>query len=649
MPIIPSNGGIADFCADPIVAYDREGRATYINPAFERVFGWKSRDLLGKRIDFIPEQAVEQTRQAVARVLSGEAVLGMETIRKTRNSGIIHVRLSASTLKDETGGFNGIVVTLQDITDLVLSRYEVIKAGKVQNDFLSNISHEIRTPLNGLFGMIDLIRNTRLDDEQREYAEALRDSASKLMSVISDLLDYSGIESGNTECRHIGFDLREALALVNQEALSKAEAKQLKFVFALDEKVPSFLKGDPEKLRQALHHLLENAVKFTEKGEIRLCISPAEETRTHIMIRFEVADTGIGIDQDQVGRIFEAFSQADAGTTRKYGGIGIGLTISKMLVHLMGGTLQADSTPGRGSKFIILLEFEKKQTDGVMPMFRINRNLTGKSLLVVDDDAVSRMVIRGMAGAWGCSCEEAAGAQRALEKIESTEDNGRVFDAVLIHMQPDDTAGEMLAAEIRKKTNLDQMVVIMLYSAGKPGDAERLQAAGADGYLPKPIDADLLFESLTTALAFKENRIRRMITRHSLREIRKQFSDTANTVHHWAGTPVFNIEPVLERAMGDMEFLEMVVNEFVRTLPEKVSAIRQCIDEHNLAGLTQKAHSLRGSGATMGAKRLSAAARKVEQAGDSGDLEAAESGIREVEEEIREFVSHVKTINWSSL
>lgn len=649
MPKIASSDRIADFCADPIVAYDKDGLTTYINPAFERVFGWKTRDLIGKRIDFVPEQAVEQTRQAVARVISGEAVLGMETMRKTLSSGIIHVRLSAAALKDETGGFNGMVVTLQDITDLVLSRYEVIKAGKVRDNFLSNISHEIRTPLNGLFGMIDLIRNTRLDDEQREYAEALRDSASKLMSVISDLLDYSGIESGDMEYRHIGFDLMEALTLVNQETLSKAEAKQLKFIFTLDEKLPSFLKGDPEKLRQALHHLLENAVKFTEKGEIRLSISPVKETRTHIIIRFEVTDTGIGIDQDQVGRIFEAFSQADPGATRKYGGVGIGLTISKMLVHLMGGTLQADSSLGKGSKFTIFLEFEKTQADDFLPAFRVNRSLTGKALLVVDDDAVSRMVIRGMAGAWGCVCEEAAGMERALEKIESYLDNDRLFDAVLIHIQPDDTAGEMPVAEIRKKTNLDQMVVIMLYSVGKPGDAERLHAAGADGYLPKPVDADLLFEVLTTALAFKKNRIRRMITRHSLREIRKQLSDPGIMKNNMAGTSVFNIEPVLERAMGDMDFLEMLVNEFVRTLPEKVAAIRQCIADRNMACLTQKAHSLRGSGATMGAKRLSAAARKVEQAGDSGDMEAAESGILEVEEEIREFVSLVKTINWSCL
>ena len=648
MPEIATSGGIADFCADPIVVYDRTGLITYINPAFERVFGWTAQELLGKRIDFVPEQVLEQTRKAIDRVISGETVMGMETIRKTRHQGTLHIRLSAAALKDDKGCFSGMVVTLQDITDLVLSRYEVIQAGKAQNDFLSNISHEIRTPLNGLLGMIDLIRNTRLDDEQLEYAEALRNSSSRLMSVISDLLDYSRIESGDMECRHIGFDLREALALVNQQASSKAAGKHLKYEFILNEKVPSFLKGDPEKLRQALHHLLENAVKFTEAGELRLCISLSKETRTHTMIRFEVSDTGVGIDPDRVQGIFEAFSQVDGSSTRKYGGIGIGLTISKMLVHLMGGTIQADSTPGKGSKFTILLEFEK-QADDIMPVFRINRTLKGKALLVVDNDAVNRMVIRGMAGAWGSACEEAAGVERALEKIESAAENGRLFDAAVIHMPPDDPAGEMLAAEIRKRPELKQMVLIMLYSVGKPGDAERIQAIGADGYLPKPVDAGLLFEGLVMALAFKENRIRRMITRHSLREIKKQFSDPGSMKHHWSGTSVFNMEPVLERAMGDTVFLEMIVNEFVRTLPEKVSAIRQCIVDCDMACLTQKAHSLRGSSVTMGAKRLTDAARKVEQAGDSGDMEAAESGIREVEEEIREFVSHVKTINWSSI
>lgn len=763
---------IPDCCGDPIVVYDREGLATYVNPAFERVFGWKAEELLGKKIDFVPEQALEETREAIGRILSGKAVVGMETIRKTRFRGNIHVRLSADALPGEDGRFKGMVVTLHDITDLVLSRYEAFNANKAKSDFLSNISHEIRTPMNGLLGMIDLILNTRLDDEQKEYVEVLQNSASALMSVISDILDFSRIESGKMECSHINFDLQTTLETVRDAVSGKIEKKGLAFFFTLQRRIPLLLKGDPEKLRQALQHLLENAVKFTDQGEIRFYVALLKENKTHAAFRFDVEDTGTGIEKERQDAIFEAFSQADATATRKYGGTGIGLTISKKLVHLMGGKIEVDSTPGKGSIFRIELEFEKQAAFPQL-MCHIPRTLKGKKLLIVDDDAASRMIMREFAKSWGCVCDEAANIHRAMEKLEPAGQARHVFDVALIHMQLEGTKGEALATRIRNNSDYSGMILILLYSNGEKGDVERLKAMGVEGYLPKPVDADLLFDCITTAMALKEDKAGSglIITRHFLNENRKQrhpvllfepgivgrkivrnvltqsgyavevaetkkemlddfetgrfnmvllgasagdpgpdeiiskirsiektkgfekttlllmtqCPDDKNTaadgvdeiivkpapadhllavIEKWARqkqnpfaikekdsdkTRIFNHGPALERAMEDKDFLLMVVNEFIKTLPEKISAIEKNFEEKDMVGLTQKAHSLRGSASTIGADAISAAALELEKAGDIGDMNAFLKKIQRVKDEFQKFTTHINTMDWSGL
>jgi len=764
---------IPDCCGDPIVVYDREGLATYVNPAFEKVFGWKAEELIGKRIDFVPEQAMEETREAIGRIYSGKAIVGMETIRKTRFRGNIHVRLSADALPGDDGRVKGMVVTLQDITDLVLSRYEAFNANKAKSDFLSNISHEIRTPMNGLIGMIDLILNTRLDDEQKEYVEVLQNSASALMSVISDILDFSRIESGKMECSHINFDLQTTLETVRDAVSGKIEKKGLAFFLTTQGQIPLLLKGDPEKLRQALHHLLENAVKFTDQGEIRLCVVLLKENKTHAAFRFDVEDTGTGIEKERQDAIFEAFSQADATATRKYGGTGIGLTISKKLVHLMGGKIEVDSTPGKGSIFRIELEFEKQ---AVLPqmMGPIPRTLKGKKLLIVDDDAASRMIMREFAKSWGCVCDEAANIHRAMEKLEPAGQARQVFDIALIHMQLGGGAqGEVLATRIRNNACYSAMILILLYSTGERGDIERLKSIGVEGYLPKPVDADLLFDCITTAMALKEDKAGSglIITRHFLKENRKQrhpvlvfepgsvskkivrnvltqagyavevaetkkemlddfetgrftmvllgtspddpgpdeiisrirliektkgfekttlllmtqCPDDKNTaadgvdevivkpspasqllavIEKWTRhkpnpfavkerdadkTRIFNYGQALERAMEDKEFLFMVVNEFIKTLPEKISAIEKNFKDQDMTGLTQKAHSLRGSASTIGADAISAAALELEKAGDTGDMNAFLKKIQQVKDEFQKFTTHINTMDWSGL
>ncbi|MCD4676747.1 MAG: response regulator [Desulfobacula sp.] len=761
---------IIDSCGDPIVAYDKDGLATYINPAFERVFGWRCDELMGQRIDFVPEQTRKQTKKAVEQVLSGKAVYGLETVRKTKNKGNIHVRLSADVLKDAKGRFNGMVVTLQDITDIIQSRKEAFKADQAKSDFLSNVSHEIRTPMNGVLGMIDLLQNTRLNNEQQEYVEALQKSATSLMTVITDILDFSKIESGEIKCDIIDFDLRTTMDAVKKAISAKVDKKGLNFIVSVHNLVPSLLKGDPERLRQILNYLLENALKFTDQGQIKVSVVLVKENLTHATLRFEVADTGIGIEQDKLHTIFESFLQADGSATRKYGGTGIGLSISSRLVHLMGGKIDVKSTPEQGSIFGVTMEFEKQSPD---PKAHISilKTIKGKKLLIVDDDATNRLIIKELAKSRGCLFDEAASSERALEKLTPSGQAGRQFDIVLIDMQMPGMDGETLAGKIRSNPDLSEMILIMLSSMGKRGDIARLKKIGVQGYLPKPVNPTLVFNCITTALAMRGQKTNQIITRHFLKENKKQrlqiliidpgivngkivknilnksgyavelaqnmtraadvfetgrfniilieeptppepeFYKTIEmirklekkngfeksiilvmTEHHgkhsnkaivndyifkpvtsdkllneiekWTGQEkdkpngkipgyrkdnIFNLDAALDRAMDDKSFLEMLLNEFIKGLPDKLDVMKESVLQKNYKVLALQAHSLRGSALNIGADGITAAALELEKNTDVGDFEPINKNLKHLESEYQRFKLHINTINWGDV
>jgi len=302
---------IIEICAEPIIVYDKQGLTTYVNPSFERVFGWRGREIIGSPIDFVPEDQIELTEKSVAKVIAGQTISGMETQRKTKNGETIHVRLSAAPFKDGEGNFDGMVVTLQDISDLVRSRWQALAADQAKSEFLSNVSHEVRTPMNHVMGMIELLLNTRLDAKQQEFMEILQTSADSLMMTINDMLDYSKIESGEVGCDAIGFDLRTLVEKVAHLMAPKAAEKGLAFDLFVHQFVPSLLMGDPRRLRQVLVNLCSNAIKFTKHGGVKINIFLEKENDTAAKIRFEVSDTGIGIAPDQTQMIFDSFAQVN--------------------------------------------------------------------------------------------------------------------------------------------------------------------------------------------------------------------------------------------------------------------------------------------------------------------------------------------------
>ncbi|WP_296701731.1 CHASE domain-containing protein [Thiocapsa sp. UBA6158] len=480
----------------------RDRQLVRCNRMMERLFGYAPGEMLGQTTrSWYPDEATYvEVGQAIVTALSQTGLYREDRELVRKDGSRFWGRMSAQAVdsRDLSKGLAGMIEDITEeraaITEMERARALAEEAAQSKANFLANMSHEIRTPMNAIIGMTHLALKTELTPRQRDYLEKIQGSGKHLLGILNDILDFSKIDAGKLVVERIAFDLEQVLDQTASLVAERAAAKGLEVVVAVDEAVPGRLLGDPLRIGQVLINYANNAVKFTEQGEIDIQVGLEARAGEAVVLRFSVRDTGIGIAEEQRRRLFRSFQQADTSTTRKYGGAGLGLAIAKRLAELMGGEVGVESTPGQGSTFWFTARLVEaaEPAKPLLPKF----DLRGRRVLLVDDNESARLVIGDMLRSMTFRVTTVDSGPAALTELSRAAAAGEPFEVVLLDWQMPDMDGVATAAEIRHRWQSDLPILLMITAYGRDELLQSAKEVGIDDILPKPVNPSALFDTL---------------------------------------------------------------------------------------------------------------------------------------------------------
>jgi two-component system sensor histidine kinase/response regulator len=485
---------VVDTAGSLVMVMDAHGGLERFNDACERLTGRTEAEMRGRPpTEVVAEHDRERVLGIMQRATAGDFPIEFEIEWMAASGEHRLIAWSNTCLLDETGEIAHIIAAGTDITERREALARAVEASRAKSEFLANMSHEIRTPLNGVIGMLELLTDTDLTPDQREYARTAAVSGDALLGVINDILDFSKIEAGKLELDIDDFDLREVVEDTAGVLAHQAHAKEIELTAWVDDSVPALVRGDRGRIRQVLLNLLSNAVKFTDAGEVSVRATTRARENGILLVEAEVSDTGIGIEQDRIAYLFEPFLQEDTSTTRRFGGTGLGLAISRQLVELMGGELSASSQRGEGSTFRFTARVGKSTAQ--RPTRRRRYSLPeGLKILIVDDSRANREILRAALQSRVTRCDEAESAEDALVLLHSAAGAGEPYELVVSDFHMEGMNGVDLANAIRRAPSLRLARIVMLTSTA----THRVDAreADIDAYLTKPVRRSALLETV---------------------------------------------------------------------------------------------------------------------------------------------------------
>jgi two-component system, sensor histidine kinase and response regulator len=590
--------GILDHASAMISVTDVEGRYLLVGRRWEQATGRSAAEVIGRTdAELVPGYATPSRSADLEVIRTGEAVeYERDTITSEGARSYLTVKFP---LKDAYGEVYAVATMSTDVSERKRALAEAVDASRSKSEFLANMSHEIRTPLNGVIGMTEMLLDTELSSEQRAFVQTAAKSGEALLGVIDDILDFSKIEAGKLDLDLHDVDVREAVGGICAMLVPQAQGKDIELSAVVGDDVPALVRADGVRLRQVVTNLVSNAVKFTHHGAVAVRVEAVERDEEAATLRFEVADTGIGIAPAKLDKLFESFSQADTSTTRRYGGTGLGLAISRQLVQLMGGEILAESVPGHGSRFSFELRLELADTpeavEPPLPAVTVAVPANAVRVLVAEDNPVNQVVIQAMLAKRGFAVDIAGDGVQALERLAEGE-----YAAVFMDCQMPNLDGYSATRRIREEGR--RLPIIAMTAHAMKGDRERCLEAGMDDYLTKPLRPEALEEVLARWLAsanvegLSPNNgpaIEALIDEARMRTFRDDYPDIVD------------------------QLLEL----FLTSTPPLLDELRTAADAGDDDELRRAAHKLKGSCQNIGATFMATLCLTIED--DDADLPAA--------------------------